>query len=512
MKNIYIKNSITLSICLIVSKIIGAIYRIPLSNLLGSEGIGVYQMIYSVFALLLVFITGGMPICLSQRVAYYRAKNQNKNINVLLKNSMLLCILLGIIFFIFLCAFSRTIAIMQGNENSFLGFITISVAIVFASITCVYKGYFQGMENMFPPSIISIIEQIVKLIVGLSLCFALRKYGLIYSVCGALIGIVISEIASFSFMLIYYYNKRKKGINTTKYDLLEMKSIFKNFLPITLSGLVSPIMNCIDSFMVVNLFVFGGILNSTAVSLYGIETGMVMPIINFPILFCAMIGVALLPTLSFKITKKIDTSVLVGGTYFFILLVSIPCVLGVSAISSNIASCFFPTLSLNMQKVYANCMIITSMYIFFTCISQISISILNSYGHFKTPFVCQLIGAIVKFIMLVFLLPIKSISIYGFCFGIVFSAGISSLLLVYFTRKVATFKVNFKKFILVVLGGIFMLGSIMILNYLLVVNKYLKISIVVLVAIIVYFAFLLITRCATLKQLRSLLKDDAKSV
>ena len=87
MKEKYIKNSIILFVCLIITKFVGAVYKIPLSNILGTNGIGIYQMIYYVYSLFLVFITGAIPIYVAQRVSYYRAKKENNAISKLIKSA-----------------------------------------------------------------------------------------------------------------------------------------------------------------------------------------------------------------------------------------------------------------------------------------------------------------------------------------------------------------------------------------------------------------------------------------
>ena len=86
----YVKNTLILSTCMLLSKMLGALYRIPLSNILGTEGIGLYQMVFPVYSLFLVAITGGMPVYVAQKVSKFRANNDNESINKVIKNSVVL--------------------------------------------------------------------------------------------------------------------------------------------------------------------------------------------------------------------------------------------------------------------------------------------------------------------------------------------------------------------------------------------------------------------------------------
>ena len=117
----YVKNTLILSICMLLSKMLGALYRIPLSNILGTEGIGLYQMVFPIYSLFLVAITGGMPTYVAQKVSLLRAKGDNQSITKLLKNSIFLSVLIAVVFCLILVIFSKYISNLQGNESAYLG-------------------------------------------------------------------------------------------------------------------------------------------------------------------------------------------------------------------------------------------------------------------------------------------------------------------------------------------------------------------------------------------------------
>jgi len=154
----------------VLTKIIGAFYKVPLTNMLGTNGMGIYYLIFPLYSLLLVVVSSGVSVGVSKLVAEERGKNVcRKNELKILYAGLVYVLVLGTFFAIIMCLFCRVLSDVQGNVNAWLGYIAIAPGIVFASIIAVFRAYFQGMENMIPSSVSNIFEQIVKMISGLLL-------------------------------------------------------------------------------------------------------------------------------------------------------------------------------------------------------------------------------------------------------------------------------------------------------------------------------------------------------
>ncbi len=508
MKNVYVKNTIILSLFLLVSKFIGALYKIPLSNILGTEGIGLYQMVFPVYSLFLVFITGGMPVFVAQKISSYRAKNDLLHINKIIKSSLIISLFFASVFCAILFIFSVPIARLQGNQSAYLGYITVAISILFSSITCVYRGYFQGLENMMPTAISGLIEQLVKLCIGLSFSYFLLQFGLIYAVSGAFLGVLVSEIASFIYVAFVYQIKKLKVNNKIYIKFDDLKNLFKEFLPITLNNLILPLSSCLDTFIVVNLLSYSGIDIKTATSLFGIATGMISPLVNFPILLCGTLSVAVLPTLTYKIAKNDDIKEMVNGTYFFIWLLCLPCVFGVVGVARNIITIFFPAIEIQFINVSVFYLCILSFNIIWLSFIQISSSILNSFGQFKLPLFSQIIGVIVKFVLLVFLILFTKLNILALGIAINFSEAIICLIDLYFVRKLTPLKLKFNTLIVPIFSCLIMFIGVFLINKYLILNAYLKIVIILLFAVFVYFLICFVFKIISIKQIKNLFNNN----
>ena len=126
-----------------VSKLLGALYRIPLTNLIGANGLGLYQMIFPVYTVILDFAGAGAPNAISRLIASENSLDKSVHAQKILKVSIKLFSILGLIGAIFMLTFSFLIAKLQGNINATLGYVFMSPAVFFVSLIACFRGYFQ---------------------------------------------------------------------------------------------------------------------------------------------------------------------------------------------------------------------------------------------------------------------------------------------------------------------------------------------------------------------------------
>ena len=503
----YVKNTLILSICMLISKIFGALYRIPLSNILGTQGIGLYQMVFSVYSLFLVAITGGMPTYVAQRISSFRAKGEKQKIRTLVRNCVALSSLIGLFFCLCLMIFAMPISTLQGNSSAYLGYITVAVSILFSSITCVYKGYFQGMETMAYNASATILEQVSKLGFGLLGAIWLKKFGVIYAVAGAFLGVFFSELVTLVFMSMLYV-RTKPSASDVYIKGTYLKTIFKQFFPLSLSSIILPLSSCIDSFLVINLLTFKGydILKST--SLFGIATGMVSPFVNFPVILFGTICTAFLPALVYMLEKGENTNEVVGGTYFFTWLLCIPCALGFVGIAPTIIELFFPAIESNYINLAVFYLQISAFNIIYLSISQVSCSILNSIGKFYLPLIAQSIGFLLKTIMFVILILFTNLGIISLAIAIQFGDAISCLISLILARKKIVIQLKMKKILVPIFASIFMYFSVVMANKFIILNVYIKLILMVVIAIFVYFSICFIFHLISLNEIKNMFNKN----
>jgi len=210
-QNGFVKGAFILIVFNLIGKVIGAVYRIPLANLLGSEGIGEYQLVFPLYSLMLAVSVSGIPVAISKIVSEYNSKGLFGDVKRLIK--VALGYLFGVatvcVVLLILCA--RFIAKIQGNFEIYMCYYGIAPAILFVALLSVFRGYFQGNLNMVPTALSGLIEQLGRLVFGLWFASKFVSFGTSYGVLGAIIGISISEFFALIFLGIYYiFHSRKK--------------------------------------------------------------------------------------------------------------------------------------------------------------------------------------------------------------------------------------------------------------------------------------------------------------
>ena len=161
-KQTYLEGAATLIFANIVVKVIGALFKIPLANILEEEGMALFSTAYNFYTVLFVIATAGLPVAVSKMVSESIAKGKHKEVNRIFKAAVSLLSILGIIGAVILFFGAKAFANAAGSSGSYLGIIAISPAIFFVSVLSSFRGYFQGMSNMVPTAISEVIAPLAS--------------------------------------------------------------------------------------------------------------------------------------------------------------------------------------------------------------------------------------------------------------------------------------------------------------------------------------------------------------
>ena len=425
--NAFVKGAIILIIFNLIGKVVGAVYRIPLAKIVGSVGMGQYQLIFPLYCLILTVSTSGIPVAISKMVAEFNGQKRFFESKRLLKISILLLSLISLIGFLIVVFGAKTIASIQGNSEIYMCYYGIAPAVLFVGVLSAFRGYFQGNLKMFPTAISGLIEQVVKLFFGLFFANKFLIYGVEYAVFGALLGVSISEFCAFLYLLVVYLFHANKKTIEKPVDCLSYKKLSRQMLsfavPVTLGGLVAPMTSMIDSLLVVNLLIFSGFSSADATMLLGLQSGVVEPLVNIPVIVSVSIATALLPSLSSlsAANSKKQIKSHVERAFQICLSIAIACficfiIFGEQILSFLYGNSFdFYELSIAVKLLFFG-----GVNIVFLSLVQVSSAVLQGLGHQKYPVKTLLVGCVIKIILDVCLILVKSLNI----FGAIISAGV----------------------------------------------------------------------------------------
>ena len=187
-----------------ISKIIGAVYTIATTSIVGTHGMSYYTTAFPVYTFLLAISSAGLPVAISKMVAERTALGDYKAAHGVFTKAAKAMFVIGLITTILMAGLSRPIATILGRPDASLAITAIAPSLFFVAIISAYRGYFQGVQQMLPTAVSQIIEQVVKAIAGLLLASLWIGKGEIYGAAGAVLGITISELFALAYLIIRY--------------------------------------------------------------------------------------------------------------------------------------------------------------------------------------------------------------------------------------------------------------------------------------------------------------------
>lgn len=530
----FFKGAAMLALLGMVGKIIGMLYRLPLTNILGAEGMGLYQMIFPVYSLILAVICGGIPAAISKNVSESLAYGRKEEARQILRCGIITVTALAAVISLFAFIFRNDIANLQGNEKAGLTYIAIIPAIVFSGMIACFRGYFQGKQNLLPSGISQIAEQTVKVIAGLLIAFVLLRRGVEYAVFGAALGISISEAIALCYLALRYVVSAKKDNKTIilgrQVDIAQQslipfmteaaadvlsndhkkssfftitKRIYSVAIPISLGALVLPVSQVVDSFLIVNLLVNSGMGVETATSLYGLLSGPVGSLLNMPSVITVALAAALLPSVASLSSKGQQINEVLDKNMSIFFATVLPCVIVFAIAPEPILHILYSRgLSQSELAVASLILRIESVNIFTLGMIQLISAMLQGVGKAKLPVLNLLLGAVIKVAANIVLLPVLGI-IGAAVSNVAFYAVTCSLDFICAKKYCGGF-ISHKKTVKIILcvlvfSAIFMLYPIVATF----MNAIVALISVAVIALSAYILLLLKTKCILLREILS---------
>ena len=305
----FIKGAAILGAAGVICKVIGAIYRIPLTNLIGAEAMGIYSKAYMIYSLLLVLTTSGIPAAVSKLVAEYAAASDYRNARRTFKLTRNLLFSIGGACALIMLLLSDIIARSLGISEGGMVILCIAPSLLLTAVSA-YRGYFQGLQNMTPTALSQIIGQLAKLIAGLSLAALLMPKGPVYAASGALLGVSLSEALSLIYMAVAYRRGARRALPVKSGSLAGksnkelLRSLLMLAVPLTVGGAIMPLINTLDAYLVTWCLKLCNYSETQINSMYGVLSGMVVPLANMPTALSLALSASLVPAISRARAKK----------------------------------------------------------------------------------------------------------------------------------------------------------------------------------------------------------------
>ena len=520
-----LKGTAILGIAGIFVKILGAVFRIPLTALIGTEGMAYYGYAYPLYSLFLVIATAGIPVAISRMVSEKIAYNDFSGAQRVFRVSRWLLLAIGVFAFA-VCFFGAELIAKYVSKDmgAVLPIKAIAPALIFVPVMSAYRGYFQGRQNMNPTAISQFIEQIFRVAVGLILASVMVAQGLEMAAAGATFGATVGSIAGLLItMLIYALNKKainyhirqSRQIHTERRKKEKTMAIVKQILiiaiPITIGASILPLVNFADSAIVTRRLLDGGFTDVEARELWGQLSGYCNTMVGLPQVLTQAVAVAMVPAIAaaYKLRNRAEIDENINLGMRISMIIGMPCAAGMIALAEPILLLLFSSEAASAISA-APTLMVMCLGVPLMALLQTTNGILQGVNRQVLPMKNLAIGAVAKIILTYVLVAIPSLNIKGAAIGSVFVYGIALILNLRDMKRYTKVRVDFmltyiKPTAASVIMGVCAFASYKILFGALGSNSLATLGAVV-VGVIVYAVLILATKAITKEEIGRLPK------
>ena len=474
--NTFFGGAAILAMGILVVKVIGLFYKIPLVNIIGSEGSADFNNAYNIYSVLLTISTAGLPVAVSKMVSEANALGRQNQVHKVFRLSLAAFLTLGVVSFLIMYFGSEQLAGMMHDSLAAAGIRALAPAVICVGCLSAFRGYAQGHGNMTPTAVSQILEALCKLVIGLGLAYWLVRAGQPSHVAaaGAITGVTVGTILALAYMIFNFVSTRMREEKDTQ-DAPDsarriLSTLMKIAIPITISSSMVGIVTVIDSALVQGQIqkvlisdpdswalyqqvvdfapleaardawqqavssgaaaeavsqLYGAVelaAENISRSLYGNYSG-ALTIYNLPLSLMAAITASVIAAVSAALARRDRRGAarITGSALRITALLAFPMGVGLFVLGTPIIRLIFPELDASVAGPLLSTLGIASIFV---CLMLVCNSVLQAHGFINLPVVIMALGGVVKIVTNYNLVAVPTIGISGapvgnvLCFGL----------------------------------------------------------------------------------------------
>lgn len=515
--NSFFGGAAILAVGILVVKVISAVYKMPLVNILGSAGYADFTAAFNIFNILLMISTAGIPVAMSKMISGALEEKRINQAHKIFRVAFGFFLALGILCSLVMLLFAKQFAALMNNNAAVWCIRVLAPSVALVCCLACFRGYAQGHRNMTPSSVSQIIEALFKLIVGLTLAWylirVLKKPDSV-GAAGAIVGVTISELAAVLYMAWDFWKTRTSETYIASdrpensYNIL--RTCLTLAIPISLTSASTSIITAVD-----NSLVMGRLQNAlklteeAARSLMGNYTG-VQTVYQIPPALMVAITASVIPAVTVCFTKRDRSGAarIVGSSLKTAALIAIPSGVGMIVLGTPITKLLFHSLDAEIAGPILSILGVANIFV---CMMLVCNSVMQSHGILNVPIVTMLIGGVIMVLFDFFVVAIPSVNIYGSPIGTCICYGTTCVLdLIVVRRIVPRCPSFFSLFAKPVIASVVMGGAAWATYGLLngVVGNTVATLAAVLIAVVVYAVLIVALKTLTRDDLSLMPKGD----
>lgn len=426
----YMHGAAILTVGVVIMKILGFIYKIPLGNILGDEGFSMFTSAYNIYYVFFTLATAGLPVALSRLVAEADANGRVRQEEKTFRVALATFFVIGVVFALILWCFPNWLADNYlENPDAAPSIRAMAPSILLVCLVSAYRGYCQGNGNMLPTTVDEVLEVLFKVISGLILASVIINMGLgkPAASAGAIFGVSIGSVVSLLYMVVYKrknynilaapytggraYNDIPDDDDDVDSALTIVRRILTIGIPIAFGACIMALLNSVDSKLCMNrLQSAAGFSYYEAKVLYGVY-GKAMTLFNLPAAFITPLTISIVPAISGayargnrgEAMKTAEDSLRISAA------IALPMGVGLAVMSKPIMNLLYP----NSNAAGPGLLSVMGIASFFVCLVLMENAVLQASGKEKLTMITLISGGVIKIVVNWFLVAQRGINIYG---------------------------------------------------------------------------------------------------
>lgn len=416
-KQNYLHGAAILTAGVIIMKVLGAIYKIPLANILGDAGYGYFNAAYTIYSVLFTISTAGLPVALSRLVSEAGTLGHYNQMRRTMSVALAAFAVLGAALTAVAMLFPTELAIIVINVPEASQCVSaLAPAVLLVCLTSAYRGYIQGQSDMKPTTVSQVLEVLVKVIVGLVLAEIFIKAGksIPVAAAGAMFGVTAGSLAALIYIW-FSYRRRRRSMTQKSSDRPDSRRVIlgrllKIGIPITLGASVMSIITLLDTKLVNYQLGASGISEELADVLYGAYSKMIS-LFNLPAAFITPLTISIVPAISAAVAIRNHRAAgeIAESSMRIAAVISLPMCVGLSVLSYPIVNVLYTS----THEVGPLLLTLLGVAGFFVCMALMMTAVLQANGNERFPMYSMIVGGVLKLVTNWFLVGNPDINIVG---------------------------------------------------------------------------------------------------
>lgn len=500
----------------IIVRLIGLVYRIPMANILGEEGQGLYSIAYDIYSLALILSSYSLPLSVSKMMAARNINKEYKSAMKIFECALTFAVTAGGVMAVLMFIFADVLAELYGSPNAAYPLRILAPTIFIVAVLGVLRGFFQGKNNMLPTAISQILEQVVNAIVSVFAAYGMMKmhsasrniagYGAAGGTMGTLFGALTAVLVLLFLFLINYPYERKKCKNDQTGHIEDTKRVFHillmTILPVILSQVVYQSSGIVNKFLFSQLTKAQGMVNTVREAQFGMYSYYTL-LVSVPLGISTAMSSSILPSVTASKAKgdmemvklKVHDSIKLN------MLIAIPCSIGIFVLANPIIKMLFPSTGAMTGKIT----MVGAFAVIFYALSTITSAVLQSINQMQLPVIHSGISMVIQGVLLVILVEFTPLGIYSLAIcNVIFPLIVCILNWLSVSRYLSYEQEVYKTFLLPFLVSLVMgLTAFLMYHgcYFLIHSNTISCLFAIFIAVIVYFILLIKTKAITKEEL-----------